>query len=509
MNAKIVSNKTNKDPINRSKESVKDKAVKGTVTLTVRRIALRVIDWVGMIFLARVLTQSEFGIFGIINFIVFTLFGFLSDIGLGASLIQKEGRVKRKETGTVFSVQLILVLVLNLLVWLFSPYLVRWYDLSASSIWLLRVTALCLVVTSFKTVPSVLLERDLRYEKLLLPQIFEHVSYNVVAIPLAYLGYGVWSLVVAMLVRTVLGAVVLNLVSPWRINFHFDRQSLKNLLSFGIPYQLNSLLALLKDNLTPTVIAFFYGPAAVGFVNIARSIASKPMEITNIVSRVVFPTFAKIQDDKQRIASWLSKGTRLVSYLYFPLVLGLLICARPILTYVYADKSDKWLPALAALYPFILGALPVVITTTATNVLFALGHSKTVLRLMGIYTAITWLVGVPLIWQIGYSGIAWAGLVVSVVSFYLIKRSLVEINIKFSFWETLRTPFLAAALMAALVYPLVYLWVDGLIRLIAVVVLAGGIYAGLLYLLLGSNIKQEYQLFLQLVPNKIKAKLNI
>ena len=66
-------------------DQIKGRAVRGTLTLTARRVILKGIDLLGTIFLARLLTQEEFGIFGIINFIVFTLVGFLSDIGLGAS----------------------------------------------------------------------------------------------------------------------------------------------------------------------------------------------------------------------------------------------------------------------------------------------------------------------------------------------------------------------------------------------------------------------------------------
>jgi len=479
---------------------IKNLAIKGTMTLTVRRIILRAIDMMGMIFLARFLTQSEFGIFGIINFIVFTLFGFLSDIGLAASLIQKKEKIKKNDTATVFSIQLVLVLLLNILVWLFSPLLVQWYHLSSSSIWLMRVTALCLIVTSFKTIPSVLLEKKLFYEKLLIPQVFEHISYNLIAVGLAFMGHGVWSLIIAMLVRTVLGAVVLNLVSPWRIRFFISKKSLKTLLAFGVPYQLNSLLALLKDNLTPTVIAFFYGPAAVGYVNLAQGIASKPMEITNIVNRVVFPTFSKIQGNKKRVGIWIEKGIRLMAYLYLPLVFGLLITARPILTLVYANKSDKWLPALAALYPFIIGALPVVMTTTITNVLFALGKSKTVLKLMGIYTFITWALGIPLIIKIGYSGIAWAGVAVSLASVVLTCRAIRKAGIVFSVRRVLGAPFLASGLMALLLaWPIKHFTVN-IAGLIGFVILAAVVYIALLFLFLGSKIKEEYRMFLSLIP---------
>ncbi|MDD3679562.1 MAG: oligosaccharide flippase family protein, partial [Candidatus Shapirobacteria bacterium] len=433
--------------INNASDRVKDRAIKGTMTLTAQRVIIKAIDALGIIFLARLLTETEFGIFGIINFIVFTLFGFLSDVGLGASLIQKKDRLKKADMATVFTVQISLVVIINLLVWLLSPTLIEFYKLSGPQVWLLRATALCLLLTSFKTIPSALLQRDLLYQKLLIPEITETVVYNLVAVILAILGFGVWSLTSALLLRTFLGAIILTLISPWPISLAIKKQSLRELLRFGVPYQANSLLALLKDNLTPTVIAFFYGPAAVGFVNLAQSVAAKPMEVTNIVNRVVFPTFAKIQDDKNRVGAWLEKGVRLMAYAYLPLVFGLLVSARPVLRLVYASKSDKWLPALPALYPFLIGAVPVVFTTTATNVLFSLGKSKIVLRLMVVYTLLTWVVGVPLIIKLGFEGIAWAGVVVGLVSTFLVARSLKQTKVPFSLTKALAVPLLSSVFM--------------------------------------------------------------
>jgi len=481
---------------------IKEKAIKGTLTLTARRIILKAISALGMIFLARLLTQSEFGIFGIINFVVFTLFGFLSDIGLGASLIQKKEKIKKDDLSTVFSVQLILVLFLNILVWVLSPWLVNVYHLSHSAIWLVRVTAFCLILTSFKTIPSVLLEKELLYHKLLIPDIAETISFNFLAVILAYFNFGVWSLTIALIVRTFLGAIVLFIVSPWPIIFRISKKSLKHLLSFGLPYQANSLLALLKDNLTPTIIAFFYGPAAVGFVNLAKGIASKPMEITNVVNRVVFPTFSKIQNDREQVARWMEKGIKMMSYLYLPLVFGLLVTARPILTFVYASKSDKWLPALSALYPFLIGALPVVMTTTATNVLYALGYSKIVLRLMVIYTALTWVVGIPLIIKIGYSGIAWAGMAVAVVSVVLVSRELKKAKVKFSLRRAMMVPFWASFLMATTIYWPTKIYVRNIPSLLGMVILGVIFYVFYLFLFLRGRIRKEVSLFLNLLPKK-------
>lgn len=483
-------------------DQVKNKAIKGTMTLTIQRVAIKAIDALGVIFLARLLSETEFGIFGIVNFIVFTLFGFLSDVGLGASLIQKKTALKKADMTTVFTIQLFLVLIINVLVWLLSPTLVRLYNLSGSQVWLLRATAFCLLLTSFKTIPSVLLQRELLYQKLLIPEVAETIAYNLAAISLAVLGFGVWSLTGALLLRTFLGAIILNLISPWRITLGVNKNSLRELLKFGLPYQANSLLALLKDNLTPTVIAFFYGPAAVGFVNLAQSIATKPMEITNIVNRVVFPTFAKIQDDLVRVGAWLEKGVRLMAYAYLPLVFGLLVSARPILRLVYAAKSDKWLPALPALYPFLLGAIPVVFTTTATNVLFSLGKSRLVLKLMTIYTVLTWVIGLPLIINLGFEGIAWAGVAVGLVSVALVRFYLKKTGVPFSLAKAVGTPLLASVLMALLLWWPMNNLVNQLSSLILWVIIGALVYLGCLFLILRGKIREELALAKNLIPKK-------
>ena len=366
----------------------------------------------------------------------------------------------------------------------------------------MRVTAFCLILTSFKTIPSVLLEKELLYHKLLIPDITETISFNLLAVILAYFHFGVWSLTIALIVRTFLGALVLFAVSPWLISFRVSRKSLKHLLSFGVPYQANSLLALLKDNLTPTIIAFFYGPAAVGFVNLAQGIASKPMEIINIVNRIVFPTFSKIQNDREQVARWMEKGIKMMSYLYLPLVFGLLVTARPILTYIYASRSDKWLPALSALYPFIVGSLPIVMTTTATNILYALGYPKVVLRLMVIYTALTWAVGVPLIIKIGYSGIAWAGMVVAVASVVLVLRELKKARVKFSLRRAMMVPFWASLLMAVTIYWPTKIYAKSISSLLGMVILGAMLYVFYLFLFSRGRIREEINLFWDLLPKK-------
>lgn len=476
-------------------DSLKKKAVRGVFTLTFRRLVLKIIDTVGIITLARLLSQESFGVFGIVSFVVFTFLSFFSDVGFGAALIQKEN-VSDDDLQTTFTIQQGLVTVLLIVAWLVAPWVGQFYNLGNSGAWLVRILSLSLFITSFKTIPSIMLERRLRFELLIIPEIIETIAYNAIAVFMAYHGYGVWSLVIAVLVRTVLGAIALNIIAPWQIGWKIVKKSAHELLHFGVPFQLNSVLALIKDNITPTIIAVWYGPAAVGFVNVAQNISSRPMEISTIVSRITFPTYSRIQGDKERLKRWIEKSIHLMSVVYFPAIIGLIVTSAPILTYLYADKSDKWLPALPTLLWFLVAALPVVITTTYTNAIYATGHPKTVLSLMFLYTAMTWGIGLPMIRHFGFVGIAMTVCLITYSTFPLVIKALKSVVVVDTFGMTWR-PLLASLLMGVSVMLIRGYLVHGLWSLVGTILVGLVIYSGFLYLLDGKYLKTEFRGLLQ------------
>lgn len=462
----------------------------GVFTLTFRRLLLKVIDTVGIIYLARLLSQESFGIFGIISFVVFTFLSFFSDVGFGAALIQKKD-ITDSDLKTTFTVQQILVTALLVIAWIGSPYIAHFYNLGEQGGWLIRILSLSLFLTSFKTVPSILLERQLRFELLVIPELIETISYNAIAVIMASRGFGVWSLVFAVLARAVLGAISLNIISPWKFGWQLEKKSLHDLLHFGIPYQLNSVLALLKDNITPTIIALWYGPAAVAYVNLAQNISSRPLEIGTIVSRITFPTYSRIQDDKVRLKRWIEKSIHLMSTIYFPAIIGLIVTARPILEYLYANKSDKWLPALPTLLWFLAAAIPVVITTTYTNAIYATGHPKIVLSLMVLYTTLTWGLGLPLIKFFGYQGIAITVFIITYLTFPLVLYALRRVVQIDTFIHTIRS-LLASLIMGVTIYFLSSIFVDGIYSLLAVIIAGIAIYALAIFALDRKYLQTEF-----------------
>lgn len=481
--------------------TLKVKAFKGVFTLTFRRLILKVIDTVGIIFLARALSQDVFGVFGIISFVVFTFLSFFSDIGFGAALIQKKEELRPIDIKTTFTIQQSLVSLLLIIGWLAAPALANFYDLGTDGSWLIRILSLSLFLTSFKTIPSILLERELKFEKLVIPEIAETIIYNSIAVYMALNGYGVWSLVIAILARTLVGAILLNYLSPWSIGWGFSRAAASSLLGFGVPYQLNSVLALIKDNVTPTLIAYWYGPAAVGYVNLAQNIATRPMEIINIVSRVMFPAYARLQGDTVRLKRWIEKSVSFMAVLYFPAIGGIIVTAPYILQYLYADKSGKWLPSLPTLLFFLAGAFPIIVTTTYTNALYALGRPKVVLALMALYTVLTWGLGAPLIYKFGYVGIAIAGFVITYVTLPIVLSQMNKV-VAIDTWGNVKKPVLASIVMALCVYGLGQLFVTSLSSLVLAILFGVIIYSVVIYLLDGEKLKAEFANWIGLIGKR-------
>src|SRR3990167_3963056 len=407
---------------------ISHRAVSGVMVLTVRKFLLKAVNYIGSIILARLLLPEIFGIFAIVSFII-TFFGFFSDVGLGAALIQKKEKLDNKDLSVTFTLQQILVVSVTILIWLTAPLFAAKYNLGLQGTWLLRVFSLSLFLTSLKTIPSILLERKLQFKRLIWPEVVEVISFQVIAVVLAYMGFAVWSFIVALLVRSFFGAIVLFYLSPWKISFAWDKTIAKRLVSFGIPYNLNGFIATIKDAVMPVFVGAVSGAAAVGYLNWALTFSKLPILFMSDIFRVNFPTYARIQHDKERLSKAISKTIRFTNLFLFPAVFMLAATAKPIVTLIF---TDKWLPALPAFYLHLLGILVVGISNTFMDTFWAMGKTKIAVKLLVVYTVLNWATSVPLVYRYGFIGAMAGSVIVLLVSLPLTwyyMRKLVPLNL--------------------------------------------------------------------------------
>jgi O-antigen/teichoic acid export membrane protein len=231
--------------------TLKTRSLSGVITLISRSFVQRVIGSVGFFALSVFLGRPEIGLFIAVNDLV-SILGYFSDIGLAASLIQKKDKVSLLDLQTTFTLQQLIVLGLVLITLIISPTLFSYYAISGGGVWLFFSLLLAFFLASLKTIPSVVLERQLKFEILAAVEVVESLIFYSLAVLLAWRGGGVASYAWAVLFRGIVGTSLIYLLAPWPIGLALSKKSLQSLMSFGLPYQLNSLLV-------PTVLALLVG----------------------------------------------------------------------------------------------------------------------------------------------------------------------------------------------------------------------------------------------------------
>lgn len=402
---------------------IKRKSLSGVVAFTTRTFLLQVIAFFATFLLTIFLTPSIFGLFYIVSAII-SFLGYFSDIGLAAALVQKKEEVSREDLVTTFTIQQALVGVLVIAALGVSGPIASFYRLDESGILLYQALVAAFFLSSLKTIPSILLERALDFQKLVIPTIIETVAFYVVAVVLAWRGMGVTSFTWAVLARGLMGLIAMYVIAPWRIGFGFSRSSAKRLLRFGVPFQLNSFLALMKDDLMIVFLGKVLPLSHVGYLGWAKKWAEVPLRLfMDSVIRVTFPAFSRIQHDAKLMASALEKTLFGLAATIFPITIGLVFFIKPLVAII--PKYGKWEPAILAFYFFAFAAAIAGFSTPLTNAFNAVGKIKITLGLMIFWTASTWALTVWLINLFGFNGYAIAVFIVSLSIFgvvYIMKQ---------------------------------------------------------------------------------------
>jgi O-antigen/teichoic acid export membrane protein len=441
---------------------VTKRSIKGIFALTSRTFVIQLVSFASNLLLTIFLSPAIFGVYFVVSAAIAFL-SYFSDIGLAAALIQKKEAITEEELRTTFTIQQVLVGTVVIFALLISPFVAKFYNLKGEEILLYQALAVSFFLSSLKTIPSIILERNLHFEKLVIPQIVETLFFSVTAVVLAVMGFGVTSFTVAVLLRGLSGLIAIYIIQPWRIRFGFSKSSAKRLLSFGIPFQTNSFLGLIKDDLFIAYLGKALPIAQVGYIGFAQKWAYMPLRlIMDNVIRITFPSFSRLQHEKDVLKKAVEKALFASCFIIFPALTGLVIMSPYFIHYI--PKYQKWDPALLSLAFFAVNAALSSISTPLTNALNAIGKIKISLYLMIFWTIATWVLTPILIIIYGFNGVAIASAIIaiSVIAVVLITKR----YINFSILVTTAVPLIGSIVMGVVIYFLSGMLVKGLISLL-------------------------------------------
>lgn len=474
-------------------QEVKRRSVSGVLALISRTFIIQIISFVSTLALTIFLDPNTYGVFYLVSSVV-NFLAYFSDVGLAAALIQKKEAINKKDLSTTFTVQQILVLFLLTLLFVFSPFIRSQYHIDNTGMWLLYAMGISLFLSSLKTIPSIMLEREIKFGKLILPQILETLTFNLVAVFFAWKGFGVTSFTLAVLGRGIVGLVAMYIVYPWKPSLGISKESLKHLLRFGLPYQANTFLAVLKDDGMTIILTRIIGTEGLGYIGWASRWAGLPLRIVmDNLTKVSFPTFARLQHDKEKLTKAVEISLKYMCLLAFPILAGMGLLAIPMINII--PRYIKWLPAIIPLYIYLYNSAWASISTSLTNLLNATGHIKSTFKLMIMWTGLTWLTMPYLSIRFGYMGVAYATAIIatsSLVTIFMAKK-----YVDFSLFNILKTPIVATMIMSVILYLGSHL-VTSSITLVVSVILSMAIYFAMVILLEGKLFIRETLSFFKL-----------
>jgi len=396
-------------------EDVRRKSVRGVVSYAIRTIALQVIGFVATVLLGYFLTPADFGIYFIVTSVV-GLLTFLSDIGLAAALVQKKEQPTIEELRTTFTVQQMLACAIFALTIILTPLWNMQNGLHGDGLWLLYALGFSFVMASFKTIPSILLERKLEFSKLVFPQILENLTFYGIAVMLAWKGFGVMSYTYAVLARSVIGVVSIYMIQSWSIGLAFSKDALRRLLKYGMKFQLNDFLARIKDDLFIVVLARFLDPSQMGYVSWAKRWSLFPYQFSvNSIMSVTFPTFSRLQDHPEKLKRAIEKSIYFITLVIFPILVGLSVLAFPMTELI--PKYAKWQPAIPSLYFFCINVAFAAISSPLVNTMNAIGKINNTLKLMMMWTVLTWTLTPVAVYMFSFTGVAVASALIAASSY--------------------------------------------------------------------------------------------
>jgi O-antigen/teichoic acid export membrane protein len=393
-----------------AENNLRQKTIASMSWNAIQRFGTMLLSFVSNLVLARLLLPEDFGCIGMLTIFIALSEAFI-DGGFGAALIQKQDTTQ-KDFSTIFYWNLFVSFLFFIIMMVSAPLIADFYHMP-SLCKVLRGMSCVLLINGFLVIQTTILTKKLEFKSLAKINLIGTLAGVIISIIAAYLGMGVWSLVIKTLITSIVTGIMLWTINSWRPTLEFSWTSFKSLFNFGGLMLLSSLLNTLFENIQGLVIGRVYTATDMGYYSQAKKIDEIPSRsVTQIVTQVSFPVFSKISNDLKMLKNAVKKNVICTNFLIFPLQSLLILLAEPIIIFLF---TEKWIESVPYFRILCVYSMFVALNALNTNVLKAVGRSglyfwiQLIKKVLGISLLLVGLnfgvIGVT--WSVSISGMLW------------------------------------------------------------------------------------------------------
>ena len=408
--------------------NLKKKTVVGMVWSTFQRFGKMGIAFIANLVMARLLTPDDYGAIGILMIFIALSMVFI-DAGFGNALIQKTNPTE-EDYSTIFYFNLIISIAIFLLLFFTAPLIATFYKMELLCN-LLRVLSLVLIINALSLIQDCRLRKEMNFKVLSIATVVSAIIGAIIGIYTAYIGYGVWSLVIYNIVEATIRSTILWFMCRWLPLFCFSWNSIKQLFKFGGFLLANSFLFTLRRSAIAIFMGKLYTATDLGYYSQAKKLEEVPVSgIQSVIGQVTFPLFAAVKDDMERLLTAQRKGNITLAFICIPLMTIFFILSQDLIIGLY---TDKWASSIPYLRILCICGIFVSLQEVNANIITALGYSGLYFK-WSIVKTIVLFVFLLIGSFFGIYGMLLAWLLQNFIA-YLINALLSGKYTKYNFWQ--------------------------------------------------------------------------
>ena len=406
-----------------------------------------------IIVLAHFLKPSDFGTFAVCQ-VVINLAISISGFGLEEAAIQTK-KDPEKVVITAANLRIVLACVAGASVFVAAPFITEFFSIGGATL-ALQVLCISFILSGLAFVPRIWLRRELRFGQLAISTIVNTVLWSTSALILGVIGVGYWALIAAFLIGITGSCVAVWLLRPSKIGLRLDRPESRDLLRFGSFVMATSLVVFLLMNLDKIVVGRLLGSDKLGVYWIAFLYGTQPaLFLTGVMTYVVFPEYANISKDMNRLREKHKRILRYLALVAIPVGVGMAGISP---SFVEALLGSEWSGAVLPLSILSIFGIFYAITSTSGVIFMSTNNTRQMFKQNIVMLAPFVVLLVPAVLAFDLAGIAVLFVGVIFVQFIWVTRSISRI-LSYSPLEDLKNVYeLPLVASLAMGFALLLLW---------------------------------------------------
>ena len=395
------------------------------------KFSMILFQFISSIILARLLSPEDYGIVAMIAIFI-SLSSILVDSGFGGALVYYKD-VDKKDYSTVFWMNMALSISLYILMYINAETISEFYQTPILSD-LIKVLGLSVVFNSIGLIQFTILYKNLEFKTLGLISVTSYILSALIAIALAYWGYGVWALIAQQVLASILKTILYVICNRFVPDLYFSWRLLKKHWSFGSGLFFSTLLRTVYDNMYLQLIGKYCSVTNAGYYNQAKKLKDIPSNLfSNTFDTSLFPVFSKIEDEQLFVNKY-RMINRMFSFCCIPIFFIMAVLSKDIVLWLL---GEKWIESAWILSIMSMGAIFYIFESISRSIFKAKGKSGLIFRLDIVKRTSAILLMFIAVLQYELTGIVYVFVINSIIG-YLINQYYLSRIIPYSLFQALK-----------------------------------------------------------------------